>query len=194
MKKNLTFIYGGCRSGKTNFAISLAKRYNTVAYIATAQSRDQEMGDRIKKHRKTRPANWLTVEEPLNLATTLGKLSEKKIEVAVLDCLTLYLSNFIEAALMNLKNSLPTQPINNSTPQLPFTEENIRQEINKLITSINDLNYDLIIISNEVGLGIVPENSLARFYRDQSGWMNQAIAKKATTVYKMEVGIGVKIK
>jgi len=175
----ITFIIGGARSGKSSFALNLAEGVHGVSatspmrkvYIATAQALDDEMKERIKKHKKERSADWLTIEEPLNISALIKEI-HKKYDVILLDCLTLWLSNLM---LNNL---------------------DVNKEIEDLINALR-LTPDALrvfIVSNEVGMGLVPDNELSRRFRDLAGLINRKIAGIADEVYLVTAGIPLKIK
>lgn len=167
------FILGGSRSGKSRFAIELAKKKaKKIAFIATGEAKDSEMKERILLHRRKRPDTWKTFEEPRNVLGLLEKI-EDSFEVIMIDCLTLLISNFI------LKGR---------------KDKNIAEEINKILAVLKKHKALSIIISNEVGLGIVPGNQLARRFRDIAGRTNQLVAQKSNEVYFMVSGIPWRIK
>jgi adenosylcobinamide kinase/adenosylcobinamide-phosphate guanylyltransferase len=173
MNKKVYFITGGARSGKSAFAEKLASTLNGKrAYIATAQALDAEMAARIEKHREDRGTMWDTYEEPLAVAELLAKLS-RSYDVALLDCLTLWLSNVMARA---------------------DGDGDVQSRSDELIAAIRGFKGSCIVVSNEVGLGIVPENPLARKFRDSAGMLNQKIAQAADEVYFTASGIPVKIK
>jgi adenosylcobinamide kinase/adenosylcobinamide-phosphate guanylyltransferase len=171
MTRKVYFITGGARSGKSAFAEKLASTLNGKrAYIATAQALDAEMAAKIEKHREDRGTMWDTYEEPLAVAELLAKLS-RSYDVALLDCLTLWLSNVMARA-----------------------DGDVQSRSDELIAAIRGFKGSCIVVSNEVGLGIVPENPLARKFRDSAGMLNQKIAQAADEVYFTASGIPVKIK
>jgi adenosylcobinamide kinase/adenosylcobinamide-phosphate guanylyltransferase len=173
MKNKTYFITGGARSGKSSHAEAMAlKLSGRRAYLATAQAFDDEMAARIEKHRSGRGNAWDTFEEPLAVAELLRKLSGR-YEVALLDCLTLWLSNV-----------------------MAHTEGDdlVRERADELAESIRAFEGVCIVVSNEVGLGIVPDNPLARKFRDLAGLLNQRIAGIADEVYFTASGIPVRIK
>jgi adenosylcobinamide kinase / adenosylcobinamide-phosphate guanylyltransferase len=173
MSKKSYFITGGARSGKSAFAEKLASELaGKRAYLATAQALDPEMAARIEKHRKDRDSTWDTYEEPLAVAELLKKLSGR-YDVVLLDCLTLWLSNVMAHTDGDSVVSLRSD---------------------ELVASICDFNGVCIIVSNEVGLGIVPDNALARRFRDLAGILNQRVAQEADEVYFTAAGIPMKIK
>lgn len=152
---SLTFILGGARSGKSAYALdqAMAGPAQRRVMIATAQALDEEMAARIARHREERGAEWVTIEEPLDLAKAVRDLHAG--DVAVVDCLTLWLSNLM---LGDLEIGPATQD---------------------LCAALQASPADVFVISNEVGQGIVPDNPLARRFRDEAGWMHQAVAAAA---------------
>ena len=166
----ITFIIGGARSGKSSFALQKASALpGSKAYIATAQALDNEMRERIEKHKKERPEEWMTFEEPLNISALIKDIQDKH-DVILLDCLTLWLSNLM---LNNL---------------------DLEKEIDLFCSSLFTVNSFTFIVSNEVGMGIVPENELSRRFRDLSGYLNRKVAEIADEVYLVTAGIPIKIK
>ena len=172
----LTLILGGARSGKSRFAQSLCGTAQRVAYLATALPQDEEMCARIARHRWDRPSPWTTFEEPLGLAN-LVEQQALGFDVILLDCLTLWLSNWCWEY-----RSRPIEQI----------ESSALEEIERL--SVASQNTHLVAVSNEVGCGIVPASILGRQFRDLQGIVNQTVASAAQTVYQMVAGIPVLIK
>lgn len=170
------FILGGARSGKSTFAEQLAHRRagDDVLFIATAEALDDEMRVRIAKHRADRPAAWQTLEAPRDLISALARL-ETIPRLVILDCLTLWLTNELLADETDLERRL--------TRELDLVTEWAR------IKSI-----DLVIVSNEVGLGIVPDNALSRTFRDVLGRLNAGAARHADFVFWMVAGLPVEVK
>lgn len=167
----ITFILGGTRSGKSQFAVELAKAKRT-AFIATCQPRDSEMRERVLLHKKTRPAHWKTFQEPQNVSSLIENISDD-FEFIVIDCLTLLVSN------LQLRG---------------YKKESIEEKINKILFALKAAKARSIIVSNEVGLGIVPQNKLARNFRDIAGRINQITAAKSNKVFFMVSGIPWRIK
>ncbi len=180
---DLILVVGGARSGKSAYAQELAGAYQNVAYLATATAGDEEMSRRIAHHRRQRPARWLTVEEPLDLTGAIEKLNNT-VDVIIIDCLTLYLNNFIY--------NTDFKPDN--TENHAECERLLNLELDKLINATKRIKPALIAVSNELGTGLVPADPLSRFFRDLSGLMNQKMAYAAACVYKLEVGIPVRLK
>ncbi|MBU1262347.1 bifunctional adenosylcobinamide kinase/adenosylcobinamide-phosphate guanylyltransferase [bacterium] len=164
----LIFITGGARSGKSQYAVRLAsKESGDVLFLATCIPKDEEMRQRVEEHRKNRPKSWKTLEEERDI---LPILKGCQSDVVVIDCLTLLLSNLLLAG------------------------DNVEEIIKGLADFLKEAKFTTIIVSNEVGLGIVPENEMARRFRDISGWANQLMARYADEVYFMVSGIPIKIK
>jgi len=163
----LTLITGGARSGKTRHALNIGKDITPRFYIATAQLLDDEMRERAMRHRFERGPQWETIEEPFDVARRLSGLDG----IVVLDCLTLWLSNWML----------------NDEPQ-------VDSQVDALCSALRCIPFHVVAISNEVGWSIVPENVLARRFRDVSGLMNQKIAAIADSVILMVCGIPTKVK
>ncbi len=165
------FILGGTRSGKTSFGEALALRLgHTPAYLATAEARDGEMRARVAAHRTARAGRFATIEEPLDIVSGLEKAARAH-DVVLVDCLTLWLSNLLEA------------------------ERDIEAETAHLAEALRQMDgVRAILISNEVGLGIVPDNALARDFRDHAGRMNQTIANAASHAYFIAAGLPLVLK
>ncbi|MDP2831567.1 MAG: bifunctional adenosylcobinamide kinase/adenosylcobinamide-phosphate guanylyltransferase [Candidatus Omnitrophota bacterium] len=168
----ITLILGGARSGKSSYALSLAQRYKKVAFIATCQGKDQEMRERIKLHKEARPKHWETFEEPRELAELIGKLSNR-FDCILIDCLTLLVSNLVLSG---------------------DKQGQIFKKINELLLVLGKKKVKIILVSNEVGLGLVPVNKLGREFRDIAGRVNQIAAQQAGQVFFMAAGLSLKIK
>ncbi|MCL5292627.1 MAG: bifunctional adenosylcobinamide kinase/adenosylcobinamide-phosphate guanylyltransferase [Actinobacteria bacterium] len=166
------FILGGARSGKSAFADKLAAAFSPVIYFATASAGDEEMAERIKRHRDGRPPGWRTVEVEKDLP---GSIEREAVAggAAVVDCLTVHVSNLLCSGLCL---------------------DDVSADAEALAEIVKECGATAIIISNEVGLGIVPENELARAYRDALGRYNQTIAEVADEVLLMVAGIPLRIK
>jgi len=178
----LTLILGGARSGKSSFAEELAREMRgQVVYVATAEALDEEMKARIAKHQKGRPEDWQTLEAPRDIARTwLEKGAET--DVIILDCVTLLVSNLLIASAEG-----EDQPDESKATGL------VRAEIEALLSAVEEGSSHWIVVSNEVGLGLVPPNPLGRVYRDLLGLANQRLAAGADRVYWMAAGIPVPI-
>lgn len=185
----IVLILGGARSGKSTFAERLAANsQRSIAFIATATASDGDMRDRIERHQQARPREWHTIEEPLQLVQAV-KQAAAVADVVLLDCMTVWLSNwlFAQGELDKLPESAPISAL-------------YRQEISAVVAELIEAwralpaQKTLLIVSNEVGLGIVPAYPLGRAYRDLLGLVNQRLAAAADRVYLMVAGLGVDIK
>jgi adenosylcobinamide kinase/adenosylcobinamide-phosphate guanylyltransferase len=173
----VTLILGGARSGKSAFAEQQASRDGReVVYIATAELKDAEMQERVRHHRERRPASWRTTEEPLHLARTLAAEAREK-RCLIVDCLTLWLTNLI----------LADQPDGDGGGVIRLGGT-LADERARLLGVLPTLPGTVLLVSNEVGQGIVPANPLGRFFVDESGRLNQAIAQVSDRVYWMVAG------
>ena len=173
MAGKLYFITGGARSGKSAFAEKLAgERAGKRAYLATAQALDAEMVERIEHHRKRRGDAWDTFEEPLAVAELVRKLSGR-YQVLLLDCLTLWLSNVMART---------------------GSDKDISSQVEELTEALRSFGGAVLVVSNEVGLGIVPDNALARRFRDLAGFANQKVAQASDDAYFLAAGMPMKIK
>ncbi|KAF0134972.1 MAG: adenosylcobinamide kinase / adenosylcobinamide-phosphate guanylyltransferase [Candidatus Saganbacteria bacterium] len=180
----LILILGGARSGKSTYAAQLASSCKKVAYIATARRDDDpEMKERIKEHQRIRPAGWLTVEEPLAVDKSLAGM-EKKVEAVIVDCITLLITNWL---LKGVNGKMDVK-------KYRARESVILNMIKRLVLAAKKTKPTVIIVSNEVGLGIHPENRLGRYFRDIAGWSNRILAEAADEIYLMAAGIPLKIK
>jgi adenosylcobinamide kinase/adenosylcobinamide-phosphate guanylyltransferase len=168
------FVTGGARSGKSNFAQALAEGLKGKRlFLATAKPLDEEMMLRIERHRKHRGDRWDTKEEEIYIGNAIRSLKDS-YDMILVDCLTVWMSNL----LCGYTNQ----------------EERISEIIDNFFLSIDEFKGTIIVVSNEVGAGIVPDNKLARIYRDRLGLLNQRIADRADEVYALVSGIPVKIK
>ena len=184
MNKGCTLIVGGARGGKSRFAQELAEKSGeSVLFVATAEAGDEEMRRRIEKHRESRPASWRTLEATSNLADRIGQETSGE-RVILIDCITLLVSNILG------------EHGNRGGEQADeaLIEEKVTAEIRELIEFIDHSNARFIIVSNEVGLGLVPANQLSRFYRDILGRANQLLAQHADEVYLMVCGLPMPLK
>ncbi|HTU21252.1 MAG TPA: bifunctional adenosylcobinamide kinase/adenosylcobinamide-phosphate guanylyltransferase [Gemmataceae bacterium] len=182
---SLILVTGGGRSGKSTFAEQLAHRLGgdrDVCYVATADPGDDEMRARIAAHRAGRPPGWRTLEAPRSVMAALDGLANPlTVRAVLLDCLTLLVSNVL------LAQPHQAQTVEGAWPA-------VEAEVNALIRFAGNAAVPTVVVTNEVGLGIVPDNRLARVYRDLLGWANQRLAAKADCVYLVVAGIPVDIK
>lgn len=179
----IIFILGGARSGKSAFAVEMAKKYKKVAYIATAQALDNEMAERIRLHKATRPGSWQVIEAPLDADGVIKSLNGK-VDFILFDCVTLYLTNLL----------IPFNPPLTKGGRGNYKDVDVLKKTESLCKACRDTSAHVAIVSNEVGLGIVPDNELARLFRDLAGKANQIIAKEADEVYFLTAGIAQRIK
>lgn len=175
-RSSLIFVTGGARSGKSAFALNTA---NTIGkrkcYLATAQALDTEMEERIARHKAERGSDWDCIEEPLQVTSRMNVV-KGKYDVILFDCLTLWVSNLMHSD----SSSLVTR--------------HSYHEFETLISVCKTSGSTVIVVSNEVGLGIVPDNALARQFRDLAGTANQLFAKAADEAYFVVSGIAMKLK
>jgi adenosylcobinamide kinase/adenosylcobinamide-phosphate guanylyltransferase len=172
------FITGGARSGKSTFAEKRAREFGApLGYLATAQALDCEMDERVRRHRERRGAEWNTIEEPIHLSQALARC-DGQYQAILVDCVTLWLSNLL------FKYEDAGEQI----------EERIHEDLQRLKSTLQGMVTPVILVSNEVGMGIVPDNSLARLFRDIAGTTNQALAAAADEVHAVISGIPLKLK
>lgn len=171
-----TFVLGGARSGKSSYAEKLAADSNfEVVYIATALVCDEEFAERIRQHRQCRPPHWLLIEEPFFLAKTLRDTARAE-RLLLVDCLTLYLAQWLCPDC--------------HTPQ----HSNWQAERTEFLEILKNLPSPIILVSNEVGMGIVPLGEINRHYQDEAGRLNQAVAAICDQVVFMAAGLPIKLK
>jgi adenosylcobinamide kinase/adenosylcobinamide-phosphate guanylyltransferase len=172
------FITGGARSGKSTFAEKRAREFGTsLGYLATAQMLDGEMEERVRRHQDRRGAEWSTVEEPIHLSQALAR-SDGQYQAILVDCITLWLSNL----LFKYGDSGEE------------CEERIKEDLQRLKSTLRGMVTPVILVSNEVGMGIVPDNALARLFRDIAGTANQILAGAADEVHVVISGIPLRLK
>lgn len=171
MAFKITLITGGARSGKSKYALDLALQYPNPAFIATAQPTDQEMEARIKAHQEERAGQFVTIEAPLDLDTAIAHLPEGT-GVVVVDCLTLWLNNLL----------------------FKFGEQGHDSSVEALLDRLKNLSCPVIFVTNELGMGLVPEHPLSRAFRDMAGRLNQQIAGVADEVVLMVCGLPLPVK
>jgi adenosylcobinamide kinase / adenosylcobinamide-phosphate guanylyltransferase len=166
--KEILFVTGGCRSGKSRFALDYANRHFTKKlYLATSLALDDEMRDRIRRHQEQRGSDWITVEEAKGVSSAISSLP-KDMDVVLIDCLTMWVSNLLLA---------------------DQDQAQILEEIEFFIETIKNAPQSIITVSNEVGYGVVPDNTISRIFRDVVGIANQRIAACSDTVVLTVAGI-----
>ena len=179
-KGEIILILGGARAGKSAFALRLARDREIAAagricFIATAAPLDEEMRARIARHREERPPDWLTIEEPKRLDTAIAEA--RNAQVVIVDCLTLFVSNWF----MDIEDERAC-------------EREIEPIVENFLAIAAKSEQTIICVSNEVGLGLVPETSLGRLFRDALGRVNQRIARAASQVYLLVAGLPIQLK
>ena len=161
-------VLGGCRSGKSSFALSLAGRFGGPGiFMATCEPRDEEMHDRVRRHQEERSSAWKTVETPVDLPEAILK-HDQADRVTVVDCLTLWVSNLMLVSM---------------------EEPYLKRQFKLLVEALAAAKGPTILVSNEIGLGVVPDNAVARQFRDLVGELNQQIARHAARVFLVTAGI-----
>jgi adenosylcobinamide kinase/adenosylcobinamide-phosphate guanylyltransferase len=185
LKKECILILGGARSGKSRFAKEVAATLGErVLFVATAEARDEEMKERISAHRRNRPLHWRTLEAPLDVGKSILEQAEAA-DVVVLDCLTLLVSNVLNRCT---GDSVAYER------RVNLVQQQLETEIAGLTEAVDTIGASCVVVSNEVGMGLVPSNALGRLYRDLLGNVNQAFAQRAARVYLMLAGLPVQIK
>jgi len=178
-----TFVFGGARSGKSGYAESLAVAgEKPVVYLATAQARDAEMQMRIAHHRERRDAGWITVEEPLALGSVL-RASSSPENIVLVDCLTVWLSNLLFCE----EREYPE--VGRIDPPARYVEER-----DDFLAAIEQARGDLVIVSNEVGMGIIPQGAISRWFVDEAGRLNQAVAARCERAVWVAAGLPLVLK
>jgi adenosylcobinamide kinase/adenosylcobinamide-phosphate guanylyltransferase len=170
---SVTLVLGGVRSGKSRYALQLAAQSDRVVFVATARNSDDEMHRKIERHRAERPEGWLTVEEPLELPAVLARY-EADCDVIVVDCLTIFAANLLEAEGED--------------------RDAIERRVAALCAALRSVDCAVVLVSNEVGSGVVPAYPLGRRYRDLLGEINQSVARAADDVVLMVAGLPLALK
>lgn len=176
MGKRLTLVLGGVRAGKSSYAQRLASEGERVLFVATAEAGDEEMTARIQAHRETRPTDWDTLEEPIDLVGALMPMLHQ-YDTVLLDCLTIWVSNLLLHGQGSGSGNV-----------------DILSETKRLLELYGKADATWIVVSNEVGLGVVPATRLGRSYADELGRVNQTVAAAADDVYFMAAGLPLPMK
>lgn len=167
-----TLVIGGARSGKSQYCVEWIKaHYKMPCLVVTAEAADEEMAQRIQKHKETRPKHWHVIEEPIHLPACLQGIGDGW-DVVLVDCLTLWVSNLL----------------------LRFGAAKVLEHIQALVPVLKDFQRDLFLVTNEVGLGIVPENQISRLFRDLAGILNQTLSSVCDSVVFVVAGIPMRLK
>ncbi|MGA2456475.1 MAG: bifunctional adenosylcobinamide kinase/adenosylcobinamide-phosphate guanylyltransferase [Terriglobales bacterium] len=177
-RRTVTLVLGGVRSGKSRFAQECARRFSRVGFIATAKPSDAEMIEKIRRHREERPNHWQTLEEPLELARVITKHAAA-FDTLLVDCLTIFIANLLDAAEADPANTDPTS---------------MELRIECLLEALRTAPASVVLVSNEVGSGVVPPYPAGRRFRDRLGELNQRVAAIADNVVLMVAGLPVTLK
>lgn len=169
-RRSVTLVLGGVRSGKSRFAQKLAEKESSVAFVATAKAVDEEMRNKIRRHQQERPKQWRTVEEPLDLARVFDECAQQ-FKILLVDCLTLFVANVLEA-----------------------DPEMVNARIDGLVEALRHVPTSVVLVSNEVGSGVVPPYPSGRQFRDLLGEVNQKVASVADKVVLMVAGLPLVLK
>ena len=168
--RSITLVLGGVRSGKSRFAQKLAESASSVAYVATAKAIDAEMHEKIRRHQQERPKHWRTLEEPLDVARILGEHGSQ-FDLLIVDCLTIFVANALEGGAEAANNC-----------------------IGVFVEALQTTTASVVLVSNEVGSGVVPEYPSGREFRDLLGQVNQRVAAVADNVVLMVAGLPLALK
>jgi len=188
----LTLLLGGARSGKSSFAEKRAKESggDKVLYVATSEIKDDEMVERVKKHRSERPSAWETIEAPRNVAQVIRQ-ARSDATIILLDCMTFLVANHLMDAAAPIDDPFDDPKADPFDMEI---EANIVAEVEALIAYVQETDTELLVVSNEVGLGVVPPYELGRAYRDILGRANQILARHADEVQLLVAGIPMQVK
>ncbi|MBN1122092.1 MAG: bifunctional adenosylcobinamide kinase/adenosylcobinamide-phosphate guanylyltransferase [Anaerolineae bacterium] len=183
---NLIFVLGGVRSGKSTYAEARAEEIggDRVLMVATAEAKDEEMAERIRQHRENRPAAWRTVEASQNPAGAI-RSAVGDAKVVLVDCLSMLVSNI----LLSMASAEDDGSYFDST-----IEQEMRDEVCAIVRCASEIDADMIVVSNEVGMGVVPPSAAGRAFRDLLGRANQLVAEAADEVILMVAGIQMRVK
>lgn len=176
MSSRLTLVLGGVRAGKSAYAQQIAAAGRRVLFVATAEAHDDEMAARIRAHRESRPAEWTTLEEPLDVVKAVAPVAEG-YDTVLLDCLTLWVSNLL------LREG-----------ETAAAADAVKAQVDALLALQAESDAAWVVVSNEVGLGVVPPSALGRAFEDALGRANQRFAAQADDVYFMAAGLPLQLK
>ncbi len=174
-RKSITLVLCGVRSGKSRFALERAKNFARVSFVATAQPSDSEMAEKIKRHQAERPAGWRTIEEPVEVAKAVEAAGAQS-DLIIIDCLTIFAANLLEAASASEPENDPAN------------------HVVQLLAALHNTPASIVLVSNEVGSGVVPPYPAGRQFRDLLGEINQKIAATADNVVLMVAGLPLVLK
>lgn len=184
----LTLVTGGARSGKSAFAEGLCDQFGErIGYIATAAALDEGMIERIKRHQERRPDSWITFEKQQHIHEVFTSENTQNLDIFLLDCLTVWTTNIMLGDFSIDWDTLPRDRVNE-------IEAEVLNQVRSMIELVRDRDLNVIVVTNEVGLGIVPENRLARIFRDIAGKANELVASCADEVHFVVSGIPMRIK
>lgn len=184
MSQNSILLIGGARSGKSNYAEELAKQTGgDVLFVATAEAGDDEMKRRIEAHQKSRPSQWHTLEASCRVGTQINNEKLKR-DVVILDCITLLVTNILCKHMVTSGDYVEEKVF----------ENDVKAEVASIIEAMNQDSATYVIVTNEVGEGIIPIGAATRIYRDVLGRANQMLAQACSEVYLMVAGIPLKVK
>lgn len=181
--RTVTLVLGGVRSGKSRFAQECASRFPRVGFVATAKPSDAEMLKKIRRHREERSNHWQTLEEPLDLGRVVAEHAAK-FDVLLVDCLTIFVANLLEAAETDPASTDPT----NNAPT------NMESRIEAFLQALHAAPASVVLVSNEVGSGVVPPYPAGRRFRDALGELNQQVAAIADNAVLMVAGLPLALK
>jgi adenosylcobinamide kinase/adenosylcobinamide-phosphate guanylyltransferase len=184
LERKSILLIGGARSGKSSYAEELARQIGgEVLFVATAEARDEEMRRRIEVHKKSRPSHWHTLEAPCRVGGCIADFNDK-FDVVVLDCVTLLVNNILCQHMETQGEDIDEKMV----------EQDVKSEISAIIECVQKNQATYIMVTNEVGEGIIPLGASTRIYRDVLGRANQMLARAADEVYLMVAGIPLRIK
>lgn len=178
----MILVTGGARSGKSSYAESILSELDNCLYIATSIPFDDEMKDRVEKHREQRPKSWDTLESYKDFDRSLNNIINN-YDGVIIDCITIMVSNILLDNCVNMTHE-----------EFVLAEKQAIEEVNKLLDKLSSYNGIAVIVTNEVGFGVVPESKLGRYFRDIAGRINQMIAKRSDEVYLVVSSIPMCIK